>query len=123
MILFQRWRIVVSALGLIALTTFLTPLTETSEVNPYNDYLSSAIFVSEAGAQPDEVYSCNEECDPDEGAGYACEPVSEAVYCGIQGFKQWGIQSTFPYVYSYWVYECDSFMAAEDAPDCQPTNP
>ncbi len=126
MILFQRWRIVVSVLGLIALTAFLAPPREMPEVkpevNPYNDYLSSAIFVSGAEAQPDEVYSCNEECDPDEGGGGStCQPVSEAVYCGMQLFFEW-----------YWdimdfgwrpVTECDSFMADEDDPYCQPTNP
>lgn len=116
MILFQRWRIVVSVLGLIALTTFLTPLTETPEINPYNDYLSSAIFVSGAEAQNDEVYSCNEECDPDEGEGGTCQPVSEAVYCGIQAFVDWDFFNGFHYE-----FECDSFMADEDDPDCQKT--
>lgn len=116
MILFQRWRIVVSVLGLIALTAFLTPPTESPEVNPYNDYLGSAIFVSEAAA--DAVYSCNEECDPDEGSEGTCEPVSEAVYCGIQAFLDWDIINGFHYD-----YECDSFMADEDDPDCQSTNP
>lgn len=119
MVLFTRWRVVVSFLGLIALTAFLTPLTETSEVkpevNPYNDYLHSAIFVSKADAYG--IYNCNEECDPDEGSEGTCETVSEAVYCGIQ--VSWGWTGNgFGFI-----YECDSFMADEDDPYCQLTNP
>ena len=56
MILFQRWRIVVSVLGLIALTAFLAPPREMPEVkpevNPYNDYLSSAILLAEPKPNP-----------------------------------------------------------------------